>query len=393
MSFFSKTAKSKIIVVLDMASSSVGGALFEQNGDEPIKVLATTRRPVNFLLDINMDAGLRCAKESLSQVIDKLKEFHRGRVGGVLCVFSSPWFMSRTKTATVVGEKPFEIKKDFFKRLIREEELKMSDASSPFIEHEIIKTELNGYFTRRPYGKKAKSVKSYIYLSVSAQKPMKLVEKESIRAFGHTPLVFRTLPLVAFRVLDDIMNHKEGFLIIDIGGETTEVLFVRDNALEQSLSFSVGASHLFRKIASNTNAFFKEAPSILKTYARGHRSMDSSERIADAIKEVSDDWCYWLLKSFAEAAKENQLPQNVFLIGDELAEKYFAPCLTKGVVLDFTILGKPFNVCKFQPEWLAHYFKKDDNITKGDNRDSSRKDILLMLEMIYGNKIFNQNDK
>ena len=48
---------------------------------------------------------------------------------------------------------------------------------------------------------------------------------------------FATSSLVVFKVLNDIMDSKEGFLIMDIGGETTEINLIRNNALEQSAFF------------------------------------------------------------------------------------------------------------------------------------------------------------
>ena len=63
-------------------------------------------------------------------------------------------------------EKPFEVKKIFqpaHKR--RGKKIQQRQKGSRFIEHEIIKTELNGYSVKNPADKTAHSVKSYIYLS------------------------------------------------------------------------------------------------------------------------------------------------------------------------------------------------------------------------------------
>ena len=69
---------------------------------------------------------------------------------------------------------------------------------------------------------------------------MELAEKEIEKVFIHTPLKFATSSLVVFKVLSDIIKSKDGFLIIDIGGETTEINLIRNNSLEQSVSFSKG---------------------------------------------------------------------------------------------------------------------------------------------------------
>lgn len=407
MPFFKKIPKSKVVAVIDITSSSVGGALVESNEGCPLTILAAPKKSVNFLFNVGFEASLRSTMDSLRFVAKELKNLYPGKIEQVLCVFSSPWFISQTKIITVTREKSFEVKKIFFSRLLEEEEknflpwLKQAGqeerkTSSQFIEHEVIKAELNGYHTRKPAGKTARSVKSYIYLSAGAKKAIESTEKEIEEIFGRAQLRFATSPLVAFRVLDAIISNKEGFLIIDIGGETTEINLIRDNVLEQSVSFPRGANLLFRKISSILNTFLKEAPSILKTYVRGHRTMESSDKITSAIKDSVKEWHDSLGDSIAVMAKENLLPQNVFLTGDEPACGYFFSCVEKSDFSEYTILGKHFIAQKINPRWLARYFNPDNSMTqsfesfkKCEVGNFQHKDIMLMMEALYANKFIN----
>ena len=91
-------------------------------------------------------------------------------------------------------EKPFEIKNDFFTNLIEEEEKNFEGVKNKnglFIEHEVVKTELNGYFTKSPIGKVAKSVKSYIYLSAGLERAMEMAEKGNRKSFCPHPFEVR----------------------------------------------------------------------------------------------------------------------------------------------------------------------------------------------------------
>ena len=65
MPFFKKYPKSKVIAVIDITSSSVGGALVESNEGCPIVILAVPKSPVNFLFDVNLEASLRCTADAL----------------------------------------------------------------------------------------------------------------------------------------------------------------------------------------------------------------------------------------------------------------------------------------------------------------------------------------
>ena len=385
MSFFSKIPRKKVVAVIDITGSSVGGALAESNEGCPIAILGAPKSPVNFLFDVSLEASLRCTAESLRLTAKKLKNLYSGKIDEVLCVFSSPWFSSKTKIITVTKEKPFEASNNFFNKLIEEEEKNFNDKKNKrdrFIEREVIKTELNGYRVKNPAGKTARSVKSHIYLSAGVEKMMKLAEEEIGKIFIHTPLKFATSPLVAFKVLNDIISNREGFLIIDIGGETTEINLIRDNVLEMSASFPKGTNLLFRKAAASLNTFLKEASSIVKAYSRGHRTLESSDKIAVAIKDSVGEWRDYLKNSLAALAKESLLPQNIFVIGDDPVCKFFSSCLESGDFSEFTVLRKPFVAQKINPEWLTRYFKTGDY---------QHKDIMLMMEAVYTDKFLDFN--
>jgi len=398
MTFFSKTSKSKVVAVIDITSSSVGGALVESNEGCPITILVVPKSPVNFLFDVNLEASLRCTADALRLTAKKLKNLYSGKIDEVLCVFSSPWFASKTKIITAAREKPFEIKNDFFSRLIEEEEKNFISPGTDYIEREVIKIELNGYHVKNPAGKNARSVKSYIYLSAGVEKMMKLAEEEIGKIFIHTPLKFATSSLVAFKVLNDIISNREGFLIIDIGGETTEINLIRGNVLEMSASFSKGTNLLFRKAAASLNTFLKEASSVVKAYSRGHRTLESSDKIAPVIKDSVGEWRDYLKKSLAAMARSMLLPQNVFVIGDDPVCKFFSSCLESEDFSEFTILRKPFVAQKINPEWLTRYFNQvssmtqsSQNLKKCETGDYQHKDIMLMIEAIYANNFLDFN--
>ena len=385
MSFFSKIPRKKVVAVIDITGSSVGGALAESNEGCPIAILGAPKSPVNFLFDVSLEASLRCTAESLRLTAKKLKNLYSGKIDEVLCVFSSPWFSSKTKIITVTKEKPFEASNNFFNKLIEEEEKNFNDKKNKrdrFIEREVIKTELNGYRVKNPAGKTARSVKSHIYLSAGVEKMMKLAEEEIGKFFIHTPLKFATSSLVAFKVLNDIISNREGFLIIDIGGETTEINLIRNNVLEMSASFPKGTNLLFRKAAASLNTFLKEASSIVKAYSRGHRTLESSDKIAAVIKDSIGEWRDYFENSLAAMARGALLPQNVFVIGDDPVCKFFSSCLESGDFSEFTVLRKPFVAQKINPEWLTRYFKTGDY---------QHKDIMLMMEAVYTDKFLDFN--
>lgn len=413
MSIFSKVKKKKVIAVLNIASAAVGGMLIEQNdksshpqdglkNDGPVKVISAVRKPVNFLFDVDLEASWRCSVDALRKVMTKLlKDFPKGP-DAVLCVFSSPWFAPRIKTVNIRKEKSFEVKRNFFDKLVADEEENFKETHSfpkpleknemEFIERENIRTEINGYPTESPIGKKARTIKIDFYFSLGIKQVIDEVKKEILKNFGDIPLLFKTFPALTFFVLNRILRIKENFLVVDIGGEMTDVYLIKNNALNKAASFPHGINFLIRNITAGLNTFINEASSILKTYLRGHKSPESSEKTDAVLKQAKEEWSLSFNKTLTEFAENAPLPQSIFLLSDKIGAKLFIDCMQNDYLAKFTILGKPLKVINVKPDWLLHYFDFASIAAdaSGENGFSAEqgKDIALLFESFFANEVF-----
>jgi hypothetical protein len=380
MGIFGSRKKQKVIAVLEVASDSVGGMLIQQNKESNPKIISRARIPVNFLLDINFDAFWRCTRASLQQVLQKLLKDYPQGPDVCLCVFLSPWFISQTKIVNVQRKESFKTTRSFFEKLLKaEEENFMRDKSKFFIEHEIVKVELNGYYTKSPLEKFAKTVRAYIYLSLGIKEVKTEIEKEVLKNFGDIPLSFKTFPLLAFKILSNIINTQEGLILVDIGGEITDISLLRKDSLEETVSFPLGRNFLLRKIASEFKTFPKEAPSLLQTCLKGHAAKCNAEKISQILQGAGRKWCDSFTKALESISENTPLPQNLFLMGEESISSQFIEfikCTEDKKFSKFTLLGKPFHIQKILSEGLAHYF------TSGE-----KKDVFLMLESLFANKV------
>ena len=228
---------------------------------------------------------------------------------------------------------------------------------------------------------------------------MELAEKEIQKFFVHTPLRFATSPLVVFKVLNDIIDSKEGFLIMDIGGETTEINLIRNNALEQSASFPTGNNLLFRKVVVALNTFLKEASSIVRGLCQSHRTLESSDKIAAAIKDSVGEWRDSLKSSLKRHGARKSASSKYFCNRRRSGlQIFFFWYFENSDFSEFTILRKPFVAQKINPEWLTLYFnpissmtQSSQNFKKCETGDYQHKDIMLMIEAVYANKFLDFN--
>lgn len=393
---FRKPQRNKTVAVFDFPSSSVGGIMVrsgvETGGPE---VMASARRASNFLFDVDLDASIRCAMESFKQVLDKLRNDYKEKPDSVLCVFSSPWFLSQTKIININKSKSFELKEDLLEKVVSDEKESLKNeifslspngkkkgASSEPLDHDIIKVELNGYSPDLPMGKVARNARIYIYISAGVKELIGKIKKELANKFGPVPVRFKTFPIVAFRSLNSIINHEEGFLIVDVSGEVTDVILIRGNNLEGVVSFPAGVNSLYRKIASDSNTFLKEAESILMTHFRGHGDAALYDKVERSIKDKGKEWGGFFEKALESLFENHPLPQNVFFMGDSVAEKYFIRFAESADFSKYAILGKPFSVKAINSGWLRHYFNAGAGAKK-ERAENIDADAKLTIESLF----------
>ncbi|NOY35930.1 MAG: hypothetical protein GXP44_03430, partial [bacterium] len=291
-----------------------------------------------------------------------------------------------TRIISVRKNEPFEISKDFFEKLLDEEieifKKKRNGKISDFelIESESMKTELNGYDTAKPFGKKAKTFKAYIYMSFGSEEVSKELKKIISEKFGEPRVHFQTLPFVAFNILEKIIKPEAGYLFADIGGEITDISLVRGGVLEETVSFPLGRNALVKEVASRFKTTIKEANSLIERFRKGHAGVSDSKKISPVAERVIGEWSGFLRKALAEISSKAPLPRDFFLAGSAIEGLGFVESVKGASFSGFTVLGKPFNAHRVLPEGLKHYFKFERSFEKD-------KDTFLMIESLFAAKV------
>ncbi len=389
MRLFGSKKKEEIIAVIDIGSASVGGMLIKKSDCYNPEIIMTVRIPVIFLFDVDFSAFLRCSRDGLKKVICiLLKKFPKGP-DKILCVFSLLWGVSQTKIIKMRKNKSFKVEKDFFEELINNEikNFNTSLVNKPiyfkkepaFIEHHIMKSLLNGYYVKKIFGKTAKSLDVYVYMSAVIKDIKETAEKYFLEYFGGAPVFFRTRPFVIFAVLRNMINAEDGFIFADIGGDITEISLVRRNVLEETISFLRGKNFLIRKVASQFNTFIGDSVSLINSFRNKHASASVSKKISFIIEEAKKEWNGFFEKALIELSQEAPLPKHFFLLGDEDIIPEFKECAENEAFSKFTIFGKPFETKQISSDTFKRNFKFQRSF-------SEDKDIFLMAEGLFSDK-------
>jgi hypothetical protein len=193
------------------------------------------------------------------------------------------------------------------------------------------------------------------------------------RSFGETPIRFQSFPFVTFTALKTVMGTSSDLLLIDIGGETTDLILIREGILEETISFPMGENFLVRKIANVFHFPFEESFSLLRQYIRGDLHSDTHKKIQEIAEDAGGRWCRFFEDCAKESPDFSSLPKNLLFIGGggALAFKDAAVCVKE----------KSFRSQFLLPEALKNHF----NFKRGFNED---KDISLMFLMLFADKLF-----
>lgn len=389
MRLFRKKKKEEIIAVIDLASASVGGMLIKKTDGAAPEIITSVRIPINFLMDVDFQAFWRCALNSLDKAMARLlKDYPKGP-DRVICVFSHIWVISQTRIIRVKKDDPFKIDKNFLDKIIDNEikTFKMQGQTrisgmkenAELIEYKIMRTSLNGYNVKNPYDKLAKRFSAYAHMSLIDSSVKKTLRENFLKNFGDTPVDFRSLPFVVFTILKSLDSAEEGFLFLDIGGETSDISLVRRNVLEETISFPRGRNFLTRKTAAAFKTFIDDADSILNSYQNGNIAPAILEKLVPVIEEVKKEWCDFLEKTLKEISWEFPLPKKISVISNKDVFEEFIECVKNENFSKFTILGTPFELERISIDALKDHFKFKRNASV-DN------DVFLMLEAIFADK-------
>lgn len=393
MGIFGSDKKESLIVVLNISSSSVAGALVLNHGEKLPEIAATVRMATDSCLEENFEkfqkSLYRTSEKAVGYLVKKSRESKK-RPDSAIIIFSSPYYVSQTRIIRLAKEKKFLITGDFLKKTINEEgELlkkqwqgKINGAGgalgcvsdkvgTEIIEEEIMKATANGYPVRQLAGKFAQKAEIFAYFSLGIKEIREKLGELIYHGFGEMPVRSQTFPFVAFSVLNSIMNINGGLLLVDVGGEITDYSVIRNKILEETISFPLGDNFLVRRIASAFNFSFEDSSALLKQYARGGLHPEANEKVKKIIQASQEKWCGLFQKSLKDLAGPSFPPKKVLFLGREMA----------AIFREYTCVSGQFDADILLPE----AFKKHFIFRKGFGEN---KDIPLMISALFVDKLF-----
>ncbi len=361
-----KKSEEEIAVIFDIGSGSIGVSLVQFSMHNVPVTLYTHRAPLTFLPSVEskrlLDSMLALLK-TVSQHLHKegLVQIHHSFFGqyvikDVFCVFSSPWYTSKTKVLKTEKDKPFLVTKGYIDELILTEEkafreaIKSNEEASAFgtdtrfLEKKIIHTKLNGYEIQNPIGKKAKELELTLFSSFISTDILKRIESMLHGTLHFRNIQFYSYALASWSAVQSMFPDTSKFLFLDVSGEMTDISLTNKGVLTETISFQSGRNILLRKVAETLKVPPEVALSYLIMHSQGVAEKKFAAKIEAVVKETMKEWHAELIETLRALSKTYSMPSKLFITVDGDVSKFFMDALKEPVPMEFSVMNNVFDV-------------------------------------------------
>lgn len=374
--------------MFDVGSSSVGVAAIAFFPQSKPKVIFSAREQMVFQENLKFDRFVSSMLSTLEKAGRTLEHAalpaHSGKTFSVF--FSSPWYASQMRVSKKTFDAPTLVTEKLLQGIQKKEvedftafEMEKLGKDAVIIEAQNVQVKLNGYETAVPEGKLAVTLETAVYMSIVPKKIVHAVTEKISGIFHSRSVSFHTFSFSSFAVIRDIFFHQKDFFFLDISGEVTDVSIVRDNVLEETVTFPQGKNFLLRKIVSGLGASHAEALSYFTMAVSKKLAGKEEQKVKKIMAEASSEWLSEFRGSLYTLSRDGGfLPHDIFFTADADVSAWFAESIQDQEMSEITFAEKTFTVRHLDAAFLSSFCESEKGVAR---------DPFLMVEAVFLSKL------
>lgn len=367
MNIFDKKKKG-CTLILDIGNKSIIAALVVFNKNNKPEFICSQKE----LFSIDTELSARKIELQMNKIVDSVvakivKEGSKRQVkiDTVFVVFSSPWFVAKTKKISLNNQKEFYITKDFLSDItdsevskFKEEMRQSTETVFELIESTFVLGRINGYAVNSPIGKKTKNFDAYIYLSLTHNSLLKKIQSIIHKHTHLNPeeITVSTFPVVSFKVVKDLLTDQSSFVLLDVTGELSEITLVSDDAIVKTVTIPSGKNLIYKQISKELNTSIEIAESTLKLYTAKKLNDDVNLKIEGVLSSVEKEWSVYLENALNEISPNAILPSSLFLTSDDDISNIYKYFLTIQKLDSTALFRKNLNITQIDLDKLSSFY-------------------------------------
>jgi hypothetical protein len=219
-----------------------------------------------------------------------------------------------------------------------------TDSIPQVIEHPIVGVSLNGYLVEDPIGKKTRSIEINMVISLSPKICLDKIKETISKNFHSTPVSFSSFVVSSYISVRDKYINSDSYLLLDVGGEVTDIGIVSKGILKESLSFPYGKKTFFRDICKKLKIELRDAYELFNLFSKNTLSEKDSKKFLPILEETEKLWGSFFRECIKTLPKTLILPNVIFLTIDSDIKDWFIKIINKEESIQSMIINKKFTI-------------------------------------------------
>jgi hypothetical protein len=399
MSLFSfNSNKTEKVLLFDLKSESLSCSIVNFSTQEKPEILFYEKiefgdaikfgikKYLSSMFDAFDQVSLSMRKKYLSPSGIFKKEY---KVDNIHINISSPWILSQSKYFKVKKDKAFTITEDFVNQIKQTEGKDVFDSSLPkdkkvkdkfkVFEESIVQTKLNGYKIENVIKKSVNSFEVNVFLSIIQNDILEKILGSISKNIITDEYIMHSFILSGFSFVRDAYPVKNDFVLLDIGGETTEICVAQDDSVEKVLTFPFGKRVIINKISESLKVPQNIASSLINMKCHGNCDEKTASQVEISVNLAIKEWTNNLFEIFKEISPNGNIPKDIFIIADDEITGIVGKKIKESKLKGPGITDNDFNISILDDRKFVSFFKKQEIFTN---------DVHLRLAIILIDKIF-----
>ncbi len=281
--------------------------------------------------------GLRSGVlEALSKAADTaVASYAKSSTAAVIttcyCVIGAPWSRSFAGEAHSELEQPSAISDEMIGALAKEALAQQQDIErSNLLEATVSRILLNGYPTSEPTRNLAERIDVYTLLSDCDPAIRSSAEDTLGKVFPGAALIWRSSARATIAAAKQI-DPTGTYLIVEMDGESTDLISVRKGVLDQRIIVEQGYRQILGALVKGKPV--EETMSLMEMLEKEQTDSDANDDLRDAIAKAEPDLVHLFGEALAKISASRKLTDNVVVV----APHAIAPWLSRFFArIDFT---------------------------------------------------------
>lgn len=327
--------KERIVAIFDIGSGSIGGAItrIPSNGKTIPTIIKSVRNDIAFHDELDFNIFLKDMLSALKKTTDSLYDAKLGAPDEIVCVLASPWYLSETRVIKMSREHSFVFTNKLADEMLEKEitslnsiyEKKYGGAKSTpeVVEHHVMGVSLNGYLVNEPIGMHSRSVEMHMVISLSPKSCLDEIRDTISKTFHHIPVSFASFAVCSYLAVREKYVTPDSYLLLDIGGEVTDVSIITKGILKASLSFPFGKRTFFKYICTKLEIELRDAVEIFNMFSTNTLSERKKKKVEPLFKSIENSWGEAFRQCIGTLPHTLTLPGTIFITADQDIRSWF----------------------------------------------------------------------